>query len=454
MFSLNSDILKNYANNFLPNNYPVFLAGSFVLNHYIRNDLNIQPEWEPGDMDLWVSIPNLILNDDYNIKKYNKESITDLINLTNEYFINCGFINYNPPFIKRFEYNNLKSISYKYLINVLYFEKDNQKLQIIFISKINNIQTFINTFDISVCSIAWDIRQQNYIVDNIVRQGIEKNIMWKQTHGTLQRFFKYKKRGFNFIEENLPAFNIINSQFPKVLQEKYLYHSNRGVPINIDLTKGIFLELNNNITLFMFQRDNIKYFYKYSDNNQTPVNLENITEYKIYNENEFKFIFHQYIIKKIYILIIKPEKTENKNNNLVDYTEISNIKLFITLFDREKYKISLLKKIIKRSKIYIQIICHPVRLFNQGYFHIDEIIENKLLFNKEIDEIKTEEEEDEIKTEDKEIKTENKEIQQFNKSSSLLSIKFNNKININKVIILGVNLFIILSGSIFSKKKS
>ena len=85
MFSLNSDILKNYANNFLPNNYPVFLAGSFVLNHYIRNDLNIQPEWEPGDMDLWVSIPDLMLNDDYNIKKCNKESITDLINLTNEY---------------------------------------------------------------------------------------------------------------------------------------------------------------------------------------------------------------------------------------------------------------------------------------------------------------------------------------------------------------------------------
>jgi hypothetical protein len=212
-YGISSDTLSEFAKN-----TNACIAGSAALHSYINNVLNTPPSWTPNDIDFWVPIPDLnksksvLSNDSYDhyldtgvVLPKTSVKTDELRAYCKEFFQKNGFIetniaNNNPDIRAGLKNYSAHVENTTYMVQVLYFNKDGLKVQVILTTNISIIN-LIHGFDLSICSVAWNLVEKSFVIASDAIYDIEHNIMRVRNNtvnrsNIYQRVAKYALRGF------------------------------------------------------------------------------------------------------------------------------------------------------------------------------------------------------------------------------------------------------------------
>jgi hypothetical protein len=91
----------------------------------------------------------------------------------------------------------------KHMVHVMFFTKDDCKVQVILTNDIST-STLLDSFDISVCAVAWDLVKQQFCMDDDVSDDVANGVMHLRNtvnkHTVAERVAKYTGRGFALSE--------------------------------------------------------------------------------------------------------------------------------------------------------------------------------------------------------------------------------------------------------------
>lgn len=155
-----------------------YVTGSAALYHYMTDELKMDLDWTPGDIDVFIPSGtksptfyqfailrfmtkynfNLVVNDDAHKKKYN-----------------------NIGYCEIYKYQDLK-------------------IQFIY-CKSASIKEIISKFDLSICKIYLDSDLQSCDLDPLIRDDIMNMRATTSNTDKIDRINKYKNRGFKIYKE-------------------------------------------------------------------------------------------------------------------------------------------------------------------------------------------------------------------------------------------------------------
>lgn len=204
------------------------IAGSSALYGYLSETET--PSWQPNDMDIWIKVPGL--STEHCRKGFpNEPEVHELL------LHSMSMKRVLRAFMKRFDYQSVtlglsidrleegkkkgmsrsqiheayqkevsaylqeKNAAEQIIHSILYFSKDDKKVQIILTSDITRDELLEN-FDMSVCGIAWD-PETGYatslpqaLYDAKHKRTDYKRSLEHVTERTNERIKKYRERGF------------------------------------------------------------------------------------------------------------------------------------------------------------------------------------------------------------------------------------------------------------------
>jgi len=181
-FGLNADLMKSLLD--VTDNY---IAGSSALYAY-QKSINMDPEWMPNDIDIWVRI----LSDNLEAHKILYKNILN----TQGYKLDVKVKSSN------YVYVGYDTIRLSKIIEITSFVKEDKKIQVIF-HIFEKVEDNLKDFDLSICSIAWSPRFKFYATLKIL-EDIRNMTGFVQVDEidsrTEQRINKYKARGFKIFK--------------------------------------------------------------------------------------------------------------------------------------------------------------------------------------------------------------------------------------------------------------
>jgi hypothetical protein len=182
-FGLNADLIKSLLD--VTDNY---IAGSSALYAY-QKSINVNPEWMPNDIDIWVRVSS------DNLESY-KILYKNVLN-TQGYKLDVKVKSSN------YIYNSYDTIRLNKIKEIASFVKDNRKIQVIF-HMFEKVEDNLRDFDLSICSIAWSPKFGFYAGLNILEdiRNMKGFIQVDEIDSrTEQRIEKYKGRGFKIFKK-------------------------------------------------------------------------------------------------------------------------------------------------------------------------------------------------------------------------------------------------------------
>jgi len=175
------------------------VAGSAPLALYLQQN-NVEPGFEPGDIDIWVEDTNELIALHGNYRQYGNYYLFSNFLIQNGFNVACK---YEP---KETDYDNLHNITH-----ILSFEnRKGKKIQIILLKE-KNIPIYIaKHFDLSICMSWWNP------IDNIFDTMNESITLAKKMYHypsrnqarEQERIEKYQARGFQLLETPCSSINL------------------------------------------------------------------------------------------------------------------------------------------------------------------------------------------------------------------------------------------------------
>lgn len=205
------------------------IAGSSALYGYLYETEN--PSWKPNDMDIWIKVPGLTKEqcrdgardvrgvipeevlEAMSIKRVVKSFMARNGYKKEELCLGCDemdelkkkgltITDIRAMRQKRIDdYIEKKNEDDQLIFNIMFFVKDNKKIQIILTSDVPRTE-LLDRFDMSVCAIAWDpITEFSTSLPQALYDAKHKRTDYKRSTQPLslrgeKRVQKYKERGF------------------------------------------------------------------------------------------------------------------------------------------------------------------------------------------------------------------------------------------------------------------